>query len=1173
MGGGKGTSTSTQAPPKEIMEAYKQSLGLAGQAIKQPYQQYQGQMVAGLNPTQLQGMANVNAAQGTALPYIQQGAGYVNQAAQGVNPQMINQFMSPYLSNVVNATQRNLLESNAQQQAALKAGAIQSGAFGGDRSRFAQAEMARQQGLAGGQVIGGLLNQGYGQALAGAQQNIQNMMQGGNMLGALGMNAQQSILQGAQAQMAAGAQQQATEQAMLQAQYDQFLQRQAYPYQQAQFFANIAQGIGAGAGGTTQQTPAAPSWGSQLLGGLTAIGSIASMMPSDERVKENIVEVGKTHDGQKIYKYNYKGDKRSQIGLLAQEVEKRNPEAVGSLGDIKMVDYDKATERSEKSLGGSSMGGLVTPDMERQAFAQGGFGMVPYADYMKTLSWVPAGELTYRGHSPGSTLPEGYKMSDLEKIAEGSDFDELNALSSDQVAKIKAGLGKIGTWGSDALASFGSSSLPPMTGTTAAHWARGGLVRHGYATDGAVEDNPFNTSVERTLGFEGGLLPADTNGTPTNFGINQAANPDIDVKNITQDDARKIYKERYWNAIGGDELAAKDPKLAHVAFDTAVIAGPGRAKKILEASGGDPMKFMALRSDFLKGLVTANPEKYGPFAKSWANRDAGLVADISGDILPSQGVGNVPMDTSSGVVVNPASDNAAEPARKRSFVENIIGQDISENAKMALLAAGLGMLGGRSPYFGVNVGKGGLLGLQSYYTGLTNEREAAKAAAQLTTERMNAETNRMQAQTAREQMIRTLYTQILPLVQFYQAEGRPIPPEYQSIIDEALSLGITKQAPSAAPSQQPAPAASPAPSPEASPVSTEGPTPITPPAVTGEQPTAPAVTEPAVPAATEPATLPKAETELPNANPELARLFSQLPDDQNPYKLLEKAGRAMTFEMKKTYTDQANALMQQYRENGIPLPSGTVLFPGAAEAAAEKAKIASIAQGEGTQITEFNDQMSDMQTGFAPRTMIAEGLRDSLSSASTGRFTEFKTDLVNAAASLGLANAKQIEEAADAQTAMKYFAQGILDSGMKDKIGPQISNADLMLVAKGQGTVENLPEANRNIIGAMYGKLLYDKAKVEAWDKFVQDEGGLANITTTERRQWERKFGEENNILDFVKRGKAETPVAGELNTKRDPSYFKEGWKYVDPRTGRIFVFKGFKEVDGKKVPQAEFVN
>jgi hypothetical protein len=307
-------------------------------------------------------------------------------------------------------------------------------------------------------------------------------------------------------------------------------------------------------------------------------------------------------------------------------------------------------------------------------------------------------------------------------------------------------------------------------------------------------------------------------------------------------------------------------------------------------------------------------------------------------------------------------------------------------------------------------------------------------------------------------------------------------------------------------------------------------------------------------------------TEVPNASPELARLYNQLPDDQNPYKLLEKAARAQTFEMKKGYTDQANALTERYTRDGIPLPSGTVNFPGVAEAAGEKARIAKIYEGEGTSITNFNSQMSEMQSGFGSRSMTVDGLREILKTAETGKFGEIQADLYNVAASIGLANAKQIQQAADFQTAMKLFASGILESGMKDKIGPQISNADLMLISRTQGGGENLPAANRNIIGAMYGKLMYDRAKVAAWDDFVKAEGGIDKISTTEQRDWERKFGKENNILDFVEQGKANTPVAGEVDPgKTLQSYYKKGWKYVDPKTGRTFVYQG-KNDDGQPI-------
>jgi hypothetical protein len=65
---------------------------------------------------------------------------------------------------------------------------------------------------------------------------------------------------------------------------------------------------------------------------------------SDERVKEDIEPIGELYDGQPIYRYKYIGDDpTTHIGLLAQEVEELEPDAVAEFGGIKAVDYKRAT--------------------------------------------------------------------------------------------------------------------------------------------------------------------------------------------------------------------------------------------------------------------------------------------------------------------------------------------------------------------------------------------------------------------------------------------------------------------------------------------------------------------------------------------------------------------------------------------------------------------------------------------------------------------------------------------------------------------------------------------------------------------------------------------------------------------------------------------------------------
>lgn len=114
----------------------------------------------------------------------------------------------------------------------------------------------------------------------------------------------------------------------------------------------------ANAGGTSSGTSVQQS--NPLTTGI-GLGLTALSLFSDERVKEDIKEVGKTHDGQPIYSYRYKGDPKTSLGLLAQDVEKTTPEAVSEMGGVKMVNYKLATKDAERgrTKSKSSLGALA----------------------------------------------------------------------------------------------------------------------------------------------------------------------------------------------------------------------------------------------------------------------------------------------------------------------------------------------------------------------------------------------------------------------------------------------------------------------------------------------------------------------------------------------------------------------------------------------------------------------------------------------------------------------------------------------------------------------------------------------------------------------------------------------------------------------------------------------
>jgi hypothetical protein len=69
---------------------------------------------------------------------------------------------------------------------------------------------------------------------------------------------------------------------------------------------------------------------------------------SDRRLKENVREVGDLHGVLPVYEYNYLGEERLRLGLMAQDVEKIEPAAVIDFGKYKAVDYDRAIAACER---------------------------------------------------------------------------------------------------------------------------------------------------------------------------------------------------------------------------------------------------------------------------------------------------------------------------------------------------------------------------------------------------------------------------------------------------------------------------------------------------------------------------------------------------------------------------------------------------------------------------------------------------------------------------------------------------------------------------------------------------------------------------------------------------------------------------------------------------------
>jgi hypothetical protein len=519
MGSKGSTTTTSSAPPQAVSDMYNYLMQQGKSLQQQPYQAYQGTLVPDVNATQQNAVNQSQQYSQAAQPYLQQAGQMTQQAASGYSPQNyaqgVNAYMSPYLNTAMGATAAQMNNVNQQQQQKLLGDTIQQGAFGGDRGQIAQAALMNQQNLALGNVLSGMANQGYQSAAQNYQTGLQQQGALAAQYGNIGNLAQTAGMTGASQLATAGGIPYAVQQAQDAANYQQFAQQQAYPWQTLGSLANMASGLGAGQGGTSATTQPGGNIMSQVLGLGTAF------LTSDKRAKDNMEPVGKTFDGQNIYRYNYKGSPTTQLGLSAQEVEKRHPNAVAKNNDgIRMVDYSQATsdaaDRGHFAAGGSSQGGLVPNSLNRKPYATYGsvggsqqqFGPTPYADDPLTQEMAALAKVTLGSYVPHFNVAQGGHGVGIPAPPEPQkqDMADATALGNFGSAFAKSPMGK----GLSAYIS-NNTAMATQPGTwqapTSDYWgyASGGLVPRVRHADGDSANPPAQNTVPANTDFLGDL--------------------------------------------------------------------------------------------------------------------------------------------------------------------------------------------------------------------------------------------------------------------------------------------------------------------------------------------------------------------------------------------------------------------------------------------------------------------------------------------------------------------------------------------------------------------------------------------------------------------------------------------------------------------------------------------
>ena len=121
----------------------------------------------------------------------------------------------------------------------------------------------------------------------------------------------------------------------------------------------------------------------------------------------------------------------------------------------------------------------------------------------------------------------------------------------------------------------------------------------------------FEIAILKIIKHEGGYVndPKDSGGE-TKYGISKRAYPRVNIKNLTLQDAKAIYKRDYWDRIKGDLIESQE--IAESIFDFGVNAGTRTSAKMAQlildvvADGNIGPKTIEVMNNFNKDLFMSS---------------------------------------------------------------------------------------------------------------------------------------------------------------------------------------------------------------------------------------------------------------------------------------------------------------------------------------------------------------------------------------------------------------------------------------------------------------------------------------------------------------------------------------------------------------------------------------
>lgn len=238
----------------------------------------------------------------------------------------------------------NMQGQIANRDTGLQLGQMDQRSQLANQQAFMQASLANQ---AAGLDVNRLGLQAQMANQNAAQQDYARQLQAALGMGQLGDQANAALGTDIARLLSIGGMQQEQEQRYLDDAYGRFVEARDYPLEQLNTrLAALGMSPYGRTQTTTQNSPT--NWGGVASGIGNALMGFA--MLSDKSMKTDISKVGKDKEtGLDVYSYRYKGDPKSYpkvVGLMADEVEEKMPEAVEKIGGKKAVKFNPSVPKN-----------------------------------------------------------------------------------------------------------------------------------------------------------------------------------------------------------------------------------------------------------------------------------------------------------------------------------------------------------------------------------------------------------------------------------------------------------------------------------------------------------------------------------------------------------------------------------------------------------------------------------------------------------------------------------------------------------------------------------------------------------------------------------------------------------------------------------------------------------